>query len=220
MRAWLVLFTAALSGATATSAQRPAEVTVFDSRRPSATARFRIPAGARVEPSDFLTVEQAPPSPIPPAAPAAKRQNEQTYYAQLAGVSNAEAARRMREQEALRPTAERLVRQLRTRERGNFTDVEIFHRPDWAYLLYFKRDPAKTLARYTSNPRFKARAARYTSSELQKLSQPWIDRFAKERLFTGYGMNARQGTADIDMVVGEDEFAAIAARRGWGAKPD
>ena len=33
-------------------------------------------------------------------------------------------------------------------------------------------------------------------------------------------MNARKGTADIDMVVGEEEFAAIAARNGWGKPPE
>jgi len=125
----------------------------------------------------------------------------------------------MREQEALRPQFERLNRVLRTKERGNFTDVELIHRPDWAYLFYFKREPAKTLAKYTKNPRFQARSSSYTREELEALSKPWIDRFAKERLFTGYGMNARQGTADIDMVVSEEELAAIAARNGWGPLP-
>jgi hypothetical protein len=52
------------------------------------------------------------------------------------------------------------------------------------------------------------------------MSQPWIHRFEKERLFTGYGINARKGTADIDMVVSEQEFAAIAARNRWGPVPE
>ena len=220
MRAWFPFVAAVLSAATAISAQQPDEVIVFNSERPSATGRFRIPAGARVEPSGFLTIEQAPPSPVPRTVRPNRAQNERTVYAELAGISNAEAARRLREQEALRPAAERLVRQLRTRERGNFTDVEIVHQPDWAYQLYFKRQPQKTLARYTRNPRFKARWSRYTRGELQKLAQPWIERFEKERLFTGYGMNARQGTADIDMIVSAEEFAAIAARNGWGSIPD
>jgi hypothetical protein len=187
-------------------------------QRHSDAARFRITNGARVEPSGFLTVEQAPPS---AAAPAARQRggNEQTFYAELAGVSNAEAARRMREQEALRPAVERLVRTLRQREKGNFTDVEIIHKPHWAYLLYFKREPAKTLAKYTRNPRFNARWSRYSNGDLRTLSKSWTDRFERERLVTGYGMNARRGTADIDMVVSQDEFAAIAARHGWGPVP-
>jgi hypothetical protein len=178
------------------------------------------PVAAKVEPSGFLTIEQAPPSPAPPDATRARAKTERTFYAELAGTSNAEAGKRLREQEALRPTAERLVAQLRAKERGNFTDVEIVHKPDWAYHLYFKRQPEKTLAKYTRNPRFKARWSRYNRAELQKLAQPWLDRFQAERLTTGYGMNARRGTADIDMLVGEDEFGAIAARKGWGSIPD
>ena len=215
MRAPLLMVSAALSLAAASSAEQPGSAVAA---LPVAEAPPAVPRGARVEPSGFWTVEQAPASPAQPSAPS-RRQTERTFYAELAGVSNAEAARRMREQEALRPTAERLVRQLRARERGNFTEVEIVHKPDWAYLLYFKREPEKTLAKYTRNPRFKARWSRYTSGELRALSKPWIDRFEKERLFTGYGMNARQGTADIDMIVSEGEFAAIAARHGWGKVP-
>lgn len=181
--------------------------------------KLRIPEGARVEPSGFLTVEQAPAS--PPGPPLARGpENELTFYAQLAGVSNAEAAKRLKEQEATRPEFERLLAQLRSRERGNFTEAELVHRPDWAYLLYFKHEPDKTLARYTSNPRFQARAARYTEEELRALSRPWIERFDRERLHTGYAMNARHGRAEIDMIVSEEEFEAIAAREGWEPLPD
>ena len=125
----------------------------------------------------------------------------------------------MREQEAVRPEFERLLRQLRTRERGNFTEAELIHRPDWKYLLYFKRSPAATLARYSRNPRFEARLAPYTQEELETLSRPWIERFNRERLFTGYGINARQGRVEIDMIVSEEEYRAIAERNGWGPVP-
>ncbi|HEY8592101.1 MAG TPA: hypothetical protein VIL42_04455 [Sphingomicrobium sp.] len=177
------------------------------------------PLGAKVEASGFWSIGEAPVSPAPPPE-ARKLQNERTYYAELAGVSNAEAAKRMREQEAFRPRFERLMAEIRKKERGNYTDVELIHRPDWAYVLYFKRDPQKTLAKYTSSPRVKARSSRYTRGELQRLAQPWIERFGEERLVTGYGMNARRGTADIDMVVSEEEFAAIARRNGWSTLPE
>lgn len=177
------------------------------------------PNGARVEKSGFFTVDQAPPS--APGAPAPRGpKDEQTFYAQLAGVSNEEAAKRLKQQDAVRPEFERLLTQLRAKERGNFTEAELIHRPDWSFLLYFKRDPKKTLAKYTKNPRFQARSAPYTHEELEKLSAPWIERLEKERLFTGYGMNARNGRAELDMVVSQEEFAAIAARNGWGPVPD
>ena len=177
-----------------------------------------MPVGATVSPAGFLTIEQAPDSPAPPPAPAPER--ELTFYAELAGVSNEEAARRLEEQEKVRPEFDRLTERLRTKERGNFTGAELIHRPDWAYLLYFKRDPEATLAKYTSNPRFQARLARYTEDELRALVQPWIDRLDSERLFTGYGINVRTGRADIDMLVSEQEYAAIAERNGWGVPPD
>jgi hypothetical protein len=216
MRTLMLVAIAAISVAPAASQPAPDRI-LLDGPRPAATGRFRITTGARVEPSGYLTVEAAPDSPTPPPEPPRKAQNERTYYAELAGVSNEEAAKRMREQEALRPAFERILAQVRKKERGNFTAVELIHKPDWAYLLYFKRDPDRTLAKYTRNPRIKARAARYTSGELQKMAQPWIDRFDKERLLTGYGMNARHGTADLDMLVSEEEFAASAARNKWGS---
>lgn len=211
-----ILFLACLSAAACSDAA-PSQ-RVAGSEAGAAHERV-IPEGARVQASGFYTVEQAPDSPAEPRKPRGPK-NEQTFYAELAGVSNEEAAKRLKEQEALRPQMERLLEQLRTRERGNYTDAELIHRPDWAFLLFFKRDPDATLAKYTKNPRFQARHARYTEQELQKLAQPWIDRFTPERLFTGYGMNARQGRAEIDMIVGEEEYAAIAARNGWEALPD
>lgn len=65
----------------------------------------------------------------------------------------------------------------------------------------------------------KPRALRLSRAQLQKRAQPWIKRFERERLFTGYGMNAARGTADIDMVVSAGEYAAIAARNGWARVP-
>jgi len=109
---------------------------------------------------------------------------------------------------------------LRKKERGNYTDAELIHRPDWAYLLYFKRAPTATLAKYTRNPRFQARQARYNEAQLKKLINPWIDRLSAERLFTGFGLNTRLGRAEVDMVVSEAEYRAISNRNGWGATPD
>lgn len=183
-------------------------------------ARIPLPVGAQAERSGFWTILTAPESPPGPRDPPRGYNNELTFYAQLAGVSNAEAAKRMKAQEAARPEFQRLTRTLRTKERGNYTAAELIHRPDWAYRIYFKRNPAATLAKYTKNPRFQARAARYTSAELERMSKPWIDRLNSERMTTGYGMNARHGTADIDMVVSRAEFEAIARRRGWGTPPD
>jgi hypothetical protein len=169
-------------------------------------------------PSGYLTVEQAPPSTPVPDQP--KPPSDKTIYAEIAGVSNEEAQRRLEQQQALRPEFERLMRQLRTREKGNYTDAELIHRPDWAYLIYFKQRPEETLRRYTRNPRFQARSARYTDEELRSLSQVWVDRLSKERLLTGFGINARQGRVEVDMIVSEEEYTGIASRNAWEPLPD
>ncbi len=214
MRALLLVGAALLNVVPAASAQQPA-----GGRGPAAPARMAVPVGATVETSGRLTVVTAPDSPAPPRAPSGSG-SRLSVYAEIAGVSNEEAAKRMAEQQRVRPEFERLMRDLRSTERGNYTDAELVHRPDWAYLIYFKRAPAATLARYTKNPRFKALGAKYTNAELERLTRPWIERLNAERLTTGYGMNARRGTADVDMVVSAEEFEAIARAKGWGTPPD
>jgi hypothetical protein len=177
------------------------------------------PTGAIVETSGNWTITAAPDSPPPPPEPP-RPTSELSYYAELAGVSNEEAARRIKEQEAFRPEFDRLTARLRREERGNFLSAELVHRPDWAFLLYFRRDPETTLARYTRNPRVQARqGGAYTQSELQAVTRPWVDRLSAERLFTGLGLNTAQGRIDVDMVVSEEKFRVIAAKRGWEPVP-
>ncbi|HEX9933164.1 MAG TPA: hypothetical protein VGB08_10015 [Allosphingosinicella sp.] len=94
------------------------------------------------------------------------------------------------------------------------------HEPDWAYVFYFKRDRERTLARYTSNPRFRAAPARYTRGELEALIRPWTERFTKLRLTGGWRVDDTLGRAEIMMNVTEDEYREIAARGGWGPLPD
>ena len=189
-----------------------------DSSASSNAQLDQLPVGVVAGATGFWTIERAPESPAPPRTP--PKQGNLTIYAEIAGVSNEEAEKRLRAQEKIRPEFERLLATLRNKERGNYTEAELVHRPDWAYLLYFKRAPAATLAKYTRNPRFQARSSAYTEEELQALTKPWIDRLLAERLTTGFGMNVRRGTADVDMVVSKEEFEAIARRNGWGEPPD
>jgi hypothetical protein len=176
-----------------------------------------LPRGAAIEKSGFATIEQAPPSPFPDRLPPPENRpaSEAGYYAQLAGISDALANRRLAEQAAARPEFERLLGTLRARERGNFTEARMVHKPDWAYQFYFKRSPAATLARYTRNPHFRAALARYSQAELRAIAAPWIERLSKHRLLGGYGNDATYGEIGMDLVVSEEEFRAISRREGW-----
>jgi hypothetical protein len=176
-----------------------------------------VPPGAKLEPSGYATIEQAPPSPFPDRLPPPDNRpsDEAGYYAQLAGVSDVEANKRLAEQRAAMPEFEKLLADLRKREAGNFTDARMMHRPDWAYVFYFKRDPERTLARYSRHPHFKAARAHYSGEELQAIAQPWIDRFGRHRILGGYGTDATYGEIHIDLVVSEPEFRDLARSEGW-----
>lgn len=188
----------------------------------AAAAPQFTPTGAKIEPSGFATIERAPPVPYPDAPPPAEDRPrfEAEWYARNLGISVEEAQRRNREQQEARPEFERLIALLRAREAGNFTAPRMVHKPDWAYVLYFKRDPEGTLAKYTSHPRIRAALARYTEEELRAIATPWADRFVARRLIDGWGTDATFGTAEMMMNVTEEEHRAIAAREGWGPVPD
>ncbi len=188
---------------------------------PGAVVEAWVPTGAKIEPSGFATIETASPAPVTPNPPATDRpKDERSYYARLANVSETEAAKRLAEQEKSRPQFERLLRTLRAREAGNFTDARMIHTPDWAYVFYFKRDPERTLARHTRYPHFKAGQARFSTAELDAIAKPWVTRFNAERLLTGFGTDATYGEVRMDLVVSEAEYKAIAARQGWGPLPE
>jgi hypothetical protein len=177
------------------------------------------PTGARVEPSGFASIATAPMTPARRPEPNRGPKDEPGFYAQLAGVSQAEATKRIDAQNAMRPEFERLLATLRAREPGNFTDARMFHKPDWGYEIYFKRDAASTLAKYTRNPRYKPATAPYSQAELEAIAKPWTDRFTAQRLTSGWGTDDTYGTIDVMMDVTEAEYAEVAAREGWGSVP-
>ena len=175
------------------------------------------PVGATIEPSGFATVAQAPPSPFPDRLPPPENRprEERSYYAQLAGIGEAEAKKRLDEQAATRPAFEKLLRTLRKQEAGNFTDARIVHKPDWAYVFYFKRNPERSLARYVKRSHFKAALARYSRAELDAIARPWVERFTRHRLLGGHGSDATYGEVRMDLNVSKPEFQAIATREQW-----
>jgi hypothetical protein len=112
-----------------------------------------------------------------------------------------------------------LRQQLSQQEPDNYVDAALVHQPDWAYVLYFKRDPEATLRKYSVNPRFRAAQAAYTTAELQALAAPWAKRFSDAGIAGGYGFSATEGRVDMMMSVTEEEYRALAARNGWGKVP-
>jgi hypothetical protein len=178
------------------------------------------PTGAHIEPSGFATVETVPSTPAVRAPRDNRPQTEPGWYAQSNGISEAEARRRIAEQQKVFPEFEKLLGTLRAREKGNFTSARMIHKPDWGYEIYFKRDAEMALAKYTRNPRFRPATARYSLAELEQIAKPWTDRFTARRMSGGWGMDDTYGTIDVMMDVTEEEYRAIAAGEGWGPVPE
>ena len=185
----------------------------------SAAPATILPNGAKLEPSGFLTIETVPPTPAKPVKRQPQPSGEVGWYARERNISEEEARQRIAEQQALLLVFERLQARLRTKEPGNYTDVRMVHDPDWAYVLYFKRVPAETLAQYTVNPRFKAALARYSTAELQAMMNPWINRFTAAGILRGVGTDATYGTAEMMLAVSRSEYDELAKRNGWNAVP-
>jgi hypothetical protein len=179
------------------------------------------PTGARIERSGYATIERAPSVPYPADPPPSQYIGaEAEWYARDNGISVAEARKRQAEQNAMMGEFQILLETLRLKEPGNFTASRMVHQPDWGYEFYFKRDPQATLAKYTRNPRYSAKLARYTRDELEALIKPWTERFTAEKITGGWGTDETHGTAEIMMNVSEAEYRQIAAQKGWGPVPD
>ena len=185
----------------------------------SAVAPGIAPTGAKIEPSGFATIDVAPMTPAEKRKPDNRPQGEAGFYALDNGISQAEAMKRIDEQRKVFPEFEKLLGILRAKEKGNFTSARMIHKPDWGYEFYFKRDAARSLAKYTKNPRFRPATASYSLAELEQIAKPWTDRFQAHRMSHGWGMDDTWGTVDIMMDVTEDEYREIAAREGWGPVP-
>ena len=179
-----------------------------------------VPTGAKIAPSGFATVPNVPPSPTGDVEP--QRQNYRSvseWYAQEEGLPLEEARKRLSEQQGVQPIFEQLQERLRASEPDNYVSARLVHQPDWAYVLYFKRDPEATLRKYHVNPRFKAAKAAYTEAELKALVDPWLKRFAEERIGYGYSPFPAEGRAEIMMTITAAEYRVKAARRGWDDVP-
>ena len=174
-----------------------------------------IPKGARIGAAGFATIRVAPPSPtgdVKPQRPTYRTVSE--WYAQEHGLTIVEARKRLADQQALMPAFERLRVRLAQAEPDNYVDAKIVHRPDWGYVLYFKRDPEATLRKYHIHPRFQAARASSTRAEVEKLLAPWIKRFSDAKILSVYGVGAVNGPVELSIEVTAEEYRTFASPDG------
>ena len=183
-----------------------------------------LPRGASIiGTSTFATVLNAPPNPRVTAArrlPPPPVDDGRSWYAREHGLSEAEAKRRQSEQGRLALTYGHIVNRLRSEQPDNFVGAMIRHEPDWAYVFFFKRDPAGTLGRYLKHPRFEAKLAKYNEADRQQLIAPWSKRWSAEGIPFAFGLDAVYPTMNVSLGIRAEEYRALAAARGWGDPPE
>lgn len=176
-----------------------------------------LPVGATVGPAGFATILTAPPRAYPddPPRPVPHGKGPAAPIARALGMSLEDARDRVNPDEASRQAAKALEQRLRMSAKGNFVDVVIERDPLPHFIFYFRRDAAATLARFTSDPRFRSRDRGVPEGELQPIFDAWWKRFQPDRLAGGGAVYANEGVVRFDMNVDEAEFRTITAREHW-----
>jgi hypothetical protein len=113
----------------------------------------------------------------------------------------------------------RLSEVLSREERDNFVQLRLVRDPAVAAEVWFKRDAARTLARYTSDPLFRPRQGGLNASEMESLSRLWAERAAGGDVISVFGVGPL-GEVEISSAVEEAEFRRIASERGWTLGPE
>jgi hypothetical protein len=202
----LVLGLALAASACAAPVPTPGATSPSGSPQPASTPAPPTLTGATIGPEGFATILDAPPAPFTPALPGA------------APAPDPEAAARFRRvgefQRAVRAEAEALDRRLRTAERGNYVSRYFDNEGEPQAVFQFLRDGPGTLARYTRDPRFRGETVLYPEEELRRVAD-WLGRtFAADRVIQGIGTGNRANRVQVDLLVTEEEFRALVARKG------
>jgi hypothetical protein len=158
-----------------------------------------------------------PPSPFPATPPPLP---EVTNDFARAMASSDPAERRRAEEEAngspaFQAELQRLSELLPRAEPDNFVAVRIVRDPGVAGEVWFKRDAAATLERYSSDPLFRPRQGGSTPAEQERLRALWTERIQDSNLISTLSVDPFTGTVELGVAVEEAEFRRIAAQRGW-----
>jgi hypothetical protein len=181
----------------------------------------QLPPGAQTSPSGFLTIREAPPPPFPQEPPP-EPQVVDDFARRVGSRDPAVRARAWEEANgsaAFQAELQRLGEVLRREQPDNFVQVRIVRDPAVAAEVWFKRDAARTLARYTSDPLFRPRQGGLNLAEQESLSRLWAERSEGGNIISMVGVDPR-GSVEITAAVEEAEFRRIAKERGWALGPD
>ena len=184
-----------------------------------------IPAGATLEDSGFVSVGEVPALPFPESPPPEPGGIE-NFATRLSRATPAEQEKLWEEANgtaAFQAEVQRLQQILPVEEPDNFVQVNLL-RDETAMVdpktllgaeVWFKRDAAETLARYTSRRDIFARTGGLSQGELERLQQVWFERMQEVKWPSLLGGNPARGVLEITPGVTREEFEKVAAERGW-----
>lgn len=181
-----------------------------------------LPTGASLSPTGYLTIREVPPSPYPNDPPP-EPQVVDEFAKRTSSPDPAVRAKAWEEANgspAFQLELQRLGQTLRRQEPDNFVQMRIVRDPTVAAEVWFKRDAARTLARYTSNPLFRPRQGGHNLAEQERLRSLWAERARSGDVINLVGVDPITGAVELGIAVEEAEFGRIAAARGWALGPE
>lgn len=180
-----------------------------------------LPAGSRVSASGYLTILEVPSTPFP-ADPPPEPQVIDDFARRTSSPDPAVRTRAWEEANgspAFQAELQRLGEVLPREQPNNFVDRRLVRDPAVAAEIWFKRDAARTLARYTSNPLFRPREGGANRAERERLRSLWVDRIEGGNLINMLAVDQFTGTVELGIAVEEAEFRRVATERGWELGP-
>ena len=113
-----------------------------------------------------------------------------------------------------------MLRRLKQGEIGNFGGIEWRWKdgPDndglgtVSGVTFFSREPAASLARYTSDPLFTAERAGFSRSDQDRIVREWAERIGADRASPGFG---NMSVPWLSIVMPRAEFDTLRKEKGW-----
>lgn len=183
------------------------------------------PSGQRSGSSQYLSIDSAPPSAWP-TEPPPKPATLDSFARRTSTGSEEDRARAWAEAngpEDFQQEVQRLIQLLPSAEPDNFVQLRLVRdetvKTDPAPLLgaevWFRKDAAATLARYTTDDRFFARQGGLSQADMEARREVWLDRLKLVDASYTLSGDPITGQIDIELGITEAEFRELASRQGW-----
>lgn len=183
----------------------------------SNATRGAILTGATLGPSGYADVGATPPSAFPANPPPMPTQLD--TFARRTTLATEEQQKRAWDEangsEEFQREFQRLRQTIAQAELGNFLDVRLVREPGAMGEFVFRRDGAATLARYTQDPRFRARTLDYDPVRLARLEHVWIERLQNQAPVSALSRNTIEGRLELEAGIEERAFRDLARSKGW-----